>query len=324
MESLLPVLRAAFEASVVINTAVLLVLLAGLGLAIAQAAALRPVRHWVDQASRGFSVKEPPALIAPLARVLAGKERDGFVLSLSAMGALLDGVRRRVEEARYVAGQALAALAFLTLIGAFWSAAQIGAASLVILGLASLLVRRAQSRALREVEDFLAQRAELPSALLGGESALPAYVEALLKQTAENLSEIQRMMIRTEEERRATQAALGSLTETLAAVSDQLRAQQKVILTLSKNHYDLQPAIADLATQVAGALAGSEEMRSHLRNVDLSVTRLVDEVSAARAQTPEAMRQEIKVLAQTLAHGRNGDRPHFSASAAAGRAGLER
>ena len=323
METWLAALRAAFEAHLVINVAVVAVLLIGIGVAVAQALALRPVRHWIDQASRGFSVKEPPALIAPLARVLSGKEREGFVLSLAALGALLASVRRRLDEARHAAGRVLAALAFLTLIGAFWSAAQFGIAALVILGLVNLGVRRAQSRVFSQVEDFLAQRAELPSSLLGGESALPAYLEALLKQTAENLSEIQRMMIRSEEERRATQAALASLTETLTSVSDQLRAEQKVILALSKNHYDLQPAIADLATQVAGAVAGSEEMRDHLRNVDLAVARLVDEVSAARAQAPEALRQEIKVLVQTLAHSRNGDRPHFSA-AGASRAGLER
>jgi hypothetical protein len=311
MDPWLPALRAALEANVVINAAVLAVLLIGLSIAIVQAATVRPLRHWVDQARRGFTVKDPPALVAPLARVLSGKERDGFMLSLAAMGALLDGVRRRVDESRHIAALTLGALVFLTLVGAFWSAAQIGVAASVVLGLANLGVRRAQSRALAQLEDFLAQRAELPSSLLGGESALPAYLEALLKQTAENLSEIQRMMIRSEEERRATQAALASLTETLSAVSDQLKAQQKVILTLSKNHYDLQPAIADLATQVAGALAGSEEVRTHLRNVDLSVTRLVDEVSAARAQTPAAMRQEIKVLAQTLAARANGDRSHF-------------
>jgi hypothetical protein len=315
MNSWLLALRTAFEAHLVINAAVLVVLVIGVGIAIAQLAALRPVRHWVDQASRGFAVREPPALVAPLARVLAGKEREGFVVSLAAMGALLDGLRRRLDSARYVAAMVLAALVFLTLIGAFWSAAQFGVAASVILGLLNLWVRRAQNRTLAQVEEFLAQRAELPSSLLGGESALPAYVEALLKQTAENLSEIQRMMIRSEEERRATQAALGSLTETLTAVSDQLKAQQKVILALSKNHYDLQPAIADLATQMAGAIAGSEEMRGHLRNLDLAAARLVDEVSAARTQAPEAMRQEIKVLAQTLAHARNGDRPHFSASA---------
>jgi hypothetical protein len=311
MESWLLALRSAFEANLVINAAVVAVLVVGICVAVVQLAALRPVRRWVDQASRGFSTKEPPALIAPLARVLAGKEREGFVVSLAAMGALLDGLRRRLDGSRYAAAMVLAALVFLTLIGAFWSAAQFGVAATVILGLLNLGVRRAQNGTVEQVEDFLAQRAELPSSLLGGESALPAYLEALLKQTAENLSEIQRLMIRGEEERRATQAALASLTEALSAVSDQLRAQQKVILALSKNHYDLQPAIADLATQVAGALAGSEEMRTHLRNLDLAAARLVDEVSAARTQAPEAMRQEIKVLAQTLGRSRNGDRPHL-------------
>ena len=311
MEPWLLALRAAFEAHLVLNAAIAAVLLIGVCLALARRLALGPVQQWVDQTSRGFAVKEPPALLAPLARVLAGKEREGFVLSLSAMGALLAAVRRRLDEARHAPWLLLGLLAILTLIGALAGAPQFGVAALVILGLLDAWVRRAQDRSVRQVEDFLAQRAELPSSVLGGESALPAYLEALLKQTAENLSEIQRMMVRSEEERRATQAALASLTETLAAVSDQLRAEQKVILALSKNHYDLQPAIAELATQVAGAVAGSEEMRDHLRNVDLAVARLVDEVSAARRQTPEAMRQEIKVLAQTLAHGRNGDRPHF-------------
>ena len=309
--AILAAIRAAFEAHLVINAAVVALLLIGIGVALAQAAALRPVRHWADQASRGFAVKDPPALVAPLARLLAGKEREGFVVSLSAMGALTGGMRRRLAEARYASRLTLAALAFLTLIGAFWSAAQFGVAATLLLGLVTVALRRAQDRTVARVEEFLAQRAELPSSLLGGESALPAYLEALLKQTAESLSEIQRLMIRGEEERRATQSVLTSLTETLAAVSDQLKAQQKVVLALSKNHYDLQPALADLATQVAGAVAGSEEMRGHLRNLDLAAARLVDEVSAARAQTPAAMRQEIKVLAQTLSRARNGDRPHF-------------
>lgn len=312
MDLTLPAMRAAFEAHLVIHAAIAILLLGGLCIAAFQWAALRPVRHWVEQTSRGFAVKEPPALIAALARVLSGKEREGFVLSLGGMGTLLGLLRRRLEETRRFPNGVLAGLAFLTLLGAFWGAAQFGVAALLLFALAYAALRGAQDRMLRQVEDFLAQRAELPSSLLGGESALPAYLEALLKQTAENLAEIQRAMTRGEEERRAMQSALASLTETLSAVSDQLRAQQKVILALSKNHYDLQPAMADLATQVTEALAGSEEMRGHLRSLDLAVARLVDEVSAARAQAPEAVRQEIKVLAATLA--RNGDRPHFSAN----------
>jgi hypothetical protein len=301
MESWLVALRPAFEAGLVLNAAVLAVLFIGLCTGIAQWIALRPVARWVDATSRGFSVKEPPGLIAPLARVLEGKEREGFVLSLAAMGALLQTVRRRLDETRRVPRQLVVLLLLLGAIGALWGAPPWGVAAAIALAILNALVRLAQNRAFRQLEDFLARRAELPSSLLGGEAALPGYLEALLKHTSESLAEIQRMMIRTEDERRAMLAALGSLTEALGSMKDQLRAEQKVILSLTKNHNDLHPALAELATQITTAVAGSEEMRDHLRNLDLAVARLVDEVSAAREQTPEAVRREIKVLAQTLA-----------------------
>lgn len=301
MESWLVALRPAFEAGIVLNATVLAVLLIGLCIGIAQWIALRPVARWVDATGRGFSVKDPPALVAPLARVLEGKEREGFVVSLSAMGALLQTVRRRLDETRHVPALLVVLLLLLGAIGALWGAAPWGIAAAVALAIVDALVRLAQNRAFRQLEDFLARRAELPSSLLGGEAALPGYLEALLKHTSESLAEIQRMMIRTEDERRAMLGALASLTEVLGSMKDQLRAEQKVILTLTKNHNDLHPAIAELATQVSDAVAGSQEMRGHLRNLDLAVARLVDEVSAAREQTPEAVRREIKVLAQTLA-----------------------
>jgi hypothetical protein len=111
------------------------------------------------------------------------------------------------------------------------------------------------------------------------------------------------MMTRSEEDRRAGHAVLAQLADRLTELSDQLRAEQKVILALSKNQLDLQPAMAELANQVADAVASNQEMRAHLRNVDVALARLVDEVSGAREEMPEAMRQEIKILAQTLGAG---------------------
>src|SRR5688500_14635814 len=94
MEPWLVALRAAFEAHLVLNAAIAAVLLIGFCLSLAHRLALGPVQQWVDQTSRGFAVKEPPALLAPLARLLAGKERGGLVLALSAMGALRAATRR--------------------------------------------------------------------------------------------------------------------------------------------------------------------------------------------------------------------------------------
>lgn len=302
-------LRSAFEANLFLNAAVLALLSLGVAIDLGKIIALRSAFQWIDSTRRGFAVQEPPWILAPLARVLAGKEREGFMLSTLAMGVLLDGVRRRLDEARHLPGQLLLLLVLLGLLGLLRNHAPFGIAAVVALGLMHALLRGVQNRFFWRLEEFLAERAELPSRLLGGEATLPAYLEALLKQAAENLAELQRMMTRTEEDRRAMQGALTSLTETLASMSDHLRAEHKVMLSLSKSHHELQPGLAELATQVADATAGSEEVRSHLRNLDIAVARLLDEVSAAREQAPEAMRQEIKLLAQTLAA--RGDRPHF-------------
>lgn len=53
---------------------------------------------------------------------------------------------------------------------------------------------------------------------------------------------------------------------------------------ISKNHSDLLPAIHDFANRLAGALAGGEELRSHVRKIDVSLGRLADEVGHIRVQ----------------------------------------
>jgi hypothetical protein len=288
----------AFQANLAFNVAILAALALGVVAGLVQAARLRPARRWIDQTNRGFATKEPPRLVAPLARVFSGQEREGVTLSTLAMHSLLEGVRRRLQEARYLPG----CLALLPLVMGVLEprSALLALGAALALGVVYLLLRAAQNRFLGELEEFLASRAELPSKLLGGEGTLPAYLEALLKQIAENLGEVQRLMARGEEERRATQGALTSLSERLAQLSDQLRAEQKVILTLARHHADLQPAIAELSTQTSGALAGSDEIRSHLRNIDLSLARLLDEAGFMREQVPQALRQEVRLLAETM------------------------
>ncbi len=344
-------LSAAFQANAVFNGLILGVFVAGVFINFGQVVALGPATQWVDQTSRGLGTREPPRLVAPLARVVAGREREGFTMSTLAMRSLLDGVRIRLDEARDISRYLVGLLIFLGLLGTFWglldtiggvgrvidglspeggdasrvfanlktdlqgplagmgtafSSSLFGLAGALALGVFDLQAGHAQNRFFSQLEEFLAGRARLPSHALGGEGegTLPTYIEALLEQTAENLAQIQRMMAKGEEERRAAQTGLVALTDRLSELSDQLRAEQKLIMTLSKNQSDLQPAMAELASQVAASLASSDEMRKHLRNVDVALTRLVDEVAGARGEVPEALRQEIRLLAQSLARAR--------------------
>jgi hypothetical protein len=343
-------LAAAFAANPVFNGVILVVLLVGVAINFAQVLGLGPAGEWIDRVSRGFHVKEPPRLVAPLAAVFAGKEREGFRMSPLAMRSLLDGVRIRLDESRDISRYLVGMLIFLGLLGTFWglldtvggvgrvigslstqgdaarvfadltgdlqgplagmatafSSSLFGLAGALALGVLDLQAGHAQNRFFAQLEEFLSGRAQLPASNFGGEgeSTLPGYLQALLEQTAENLAQIQRLMSRSEEDRRAGQAGVALLTDRLGELSDQLRAEQKVIMSLAKNQLDLQPAMAELANQVAGAVASTQEMRTHMRSVDAALARLVDEVSGAREQVPEAMRQEIKLLAQSLGGAR--------------------
>ena len=342
-------LAAAFQANPVFNGLILAVLAVGVFINVGQVVGLQPAMRWVDQTSRGFQTREPPRLVAPLATVVAGREREGFTLSTLSMRSLLDGVRIRLDESRDISRYMVGLLIFLGLLGTFWglldtiggvgavigglspetadparaltnlkaalqsplagmgtafSSSLFGLAGALALGVLDLQSGHAQNRFFAGLEEFLSARVHLPGKPFGGgeggEATLPAYIEALLQQTAENLSELQRMMARSEEDRRTTQQGLALLTDRLTELSDQLRAEQKLIVTLSRNQADLQPAMAELATQVTSGYAANDEMRAHLRNIDVALSRLLEEVAGARTQLPEAMRQELRLLGQSL------------------------
>ncbi|MFQ6021856.1 MAG: flagellar motor protein MotA [Acidiferrobacterales bacterium] len=190
----------------------------------------------------------------------------------------------------------------LTGMGTAFSSSLFGLGGALVLGILDLQAGHAQNRFYNHLEEWLSELTHLPSGALSveGDVPLPAYIEALLEQTADNLNRLQRTLTRGEEDRRSVQSNLVKLTEQLAELTDQMRSQQKLVLNLTKTQTDLQPTMAELANQVSGSFAGYEEMRDHLRTASVSLTRLLEEVSAARNEFAEELRNEIRLLAHSL------------------------
>ena len=63
---------------------------------------------------------------------------------------------------------------------------------------------------------------------------MPAYVQALLEQSAENMEELQRSMSRGEEGRAAGNQALMNLTERLSILGEQMRASQALLTRMAE------------------------------------------------------------------------------------------
>jgi hypothetical protein len=183
-----------------------------------------------------------------------------------------------------------------------FSSSMLGLAGALVLGFLDLQAGQAQNRFYTELEDWLAGATRLSSgAGVGeGEGGIPAYVQALLEQSAENMEELQRTMARTEEGRAAANQAVMALTERLSVLVDQMRASQVLMQRMAEAQAQLPPAIARMAEAARhGAL--DDATRGHIRNQELYLARLLEEVAQGRVQATAEIRNEIKVLARTIA-----------------------
>jgi hypothetical protein len=73
------------------------------------------------------------------------------------------------------------------------------------------------------------------------------------------------------------------------------------MLRLAESQMELKPVLARLADATASGLGGDEPTRAHIRNIEVYMARLVDEVSNGRTQTSEEIRGEIRLLSRTIA-----------------------
>jgi hypothetical protein len=191
-------------------------------------------------------------------------------------------------------------------MGTSFSSSLFGLAGSLVLGFLDLQAGQAQNRFYNDLEDWLAGVTRLSSGALGGaeaDQAVPAYVQALLEQTADSLESLQRTLNRGEESRITSNTALGQLAEKLSTLTDQMRTEQALMIKLAENQLELRPILTKLAEGAGGTrgFADDDGVRTHIRNIDVYMARLLEELATGRSEMVEELRAEIRVLSRTLA-----------------------
>ena len=183
-----------------------------------------------------------------------------------------------------------------------FSASLFGLAGSLVLGFLDLQAGLAQNRFYNDLEEWLSGFTRLGAAgpmTEQGDAAVPAYIQALLEQTADSLENLQRILARGEESRISANTNLQGLTEKLTMLTDQMRTEQSVLFRLAEQQNVLRPILQRLADS-GGALV-QDEARNHLRNIDVQLTRLNEEVAHGRTEAVHEIRNEIRLIARTLA-----------------------
>jgi len=189
----------------------------------------------------------------------------------------------------------------LTGMGLAFSSSMLGLAGSLVLGFLDLQAGQAQNRFYNDLEEWLAGFTRVGGGgLLEGDQSVPAYVQALLEQTADSLDNLQRTMARAEDNRGNANTALLQLSEKLSLLTEQMRTEQGLLLKLTEHQIEMKPIMARLA-QGADIGALDAASRGHLRNIDILLQRLLDDAAQGRARLVDDMRAEIKLLSRTIA-----------------------
>ena len=119
-------------------------------------------------------------------------------------------------------------------MGIAFSSSLFGLAGSLVLGFLDLQLGQAQNRFYNDLEEWLSGLTRLTSAgaIGDGEQSVPAYVQALLEQTAESLENLQRILARGEDSRIAANTGTMALTEKLTTLTDQMRTEQNLMVKL--------------------------------------------------------------------------------------------
>ncbi len=162
-------------------------------------------------------------------------------------------------------------------MGMAFSTSLFGLAGSLILGFLDLQAGQAQNAFYNELEEWLASQTQLGSvsadeAPTTAPAASPAYVRAVLERTAERLDELTTAI-------HASHKQTLVLTELVALVTDQLRANQSMITHLGETDQQLKPIL----------------------------TRLVEETVISRDHVTAELKAELRLLARTLSASVDGD-----------------
>ncbi len=188
-------------------------------------------------------------------------------------------------------------------MGTAFSSSLFGLAGSLVLGFLELQAGQAHNRFLNELEEWLSGVTRLSSAgpVGDGEQSVPAFIQALLEKTADSLDQLQHVISRSEGERTSVNQNLVALTERLSTLTDQMRAEQGVLMRLAETQSDMKGLLTRLGEWNPAASGMDETTRTHIRNLDLRLEHLLNDTATGREYAVQEIRGEIRLLTRTIA-----------------------
>ncbi|OHC76550.1 MAG: flagellar motor protein MotA [Rhodospirillales bacterium RIFCSPLOWO2_12_FULL_58_28] len=224
--------------------------------------------------------------ISSIGNVISGLSAGGDVVDM--FGKLQDGLKMPLHG-----------------MGTAFSTSLFGLSGSLILGFLDLQAGQAQNRFYNDLEEWLSSLTRLSGGSLSGDGdqSVPAYVQALLEQMADGLENLQRTLIKGEENRVSAEHRMMELGEKVGTLTDHMRTEQSLMMKMAETQVETKNVLVKLFDGRGTARADGldEATRTHIRNLDVYMARLLEEMNSGRNEIIQSLRSEIKLLARTIA-----------------------
>lgn len=313
-----------FAANPFFNTVILIVLFAGILANFRQVILLAREVDWIEgfrQSNPDGKLLREPRLLAPMARMLTGRDQGRSALSAPSMRTILDSVQLRLEESRDLSRYLIGLAIFLGLLGTFWgllvtirsvtdiigsldvgtdamtmfsalkqnikvplggmatsfSTSLFGLSSSLVIGFLDLQAGHAQNRFYNELEEWLSSMTRLSSGgHMEADSSVPAYVQALLEQTADGLERLQRSFVENERERQLGHHQLGALAQQIERLNELMSRDARDRQASAAAQDELRMVLKQIAGQSPPEARFTDELRSELRLLSRTIAAALE------------------------------------------------
>ena len=189
-------------------------------------------------------------------------------------------------------------------LGTAFASSLLGLAGSLIVGFLEILAGHAQNRFYRELEEALSRITYVGST---GEGGVSAVADNLARATG-MMDEIARFM--GEREVRAARAAekVEAVSDRLREVTDRMEADEAALLRLSGSQDGLRLALEEATDRHKGIIGGMDAgTRARIESIDAHILRLVEELTAGRAESTAQIREELRHLTRTIEAAARGE-----------------
>lgn len=190
-------------------------------------------------------------------------------------------------------------------MGVAFGSSLLGLAGSLVVGLLELFAGHGQNRFYRELEEWLSSITRLGYSSGEGEGgAENAAMAAVVDHMAEQMEALQLMFTQSDVARSMVDEKLGALTDAISSMTQRMEATGTATDALIRVAEGQERLIAKLDGGALGGDGMDAESRMRLRSIDVQLLKILEEMSAGRAETMAELRADIAAFGRTLTQPR--------------------